>query len=167
MDIPHRLDAQIPYEAQFVQADPGWVLSAAQFDDRSDAYADVEAPALARRGRQPGLNQGALKRAYAYIETHLGDSFTLSDLAAAACVSRFHFARLFRLSTGKSPMEFVLGMRIARAKAILIQHQQTISATAATLGFCDQSHFTRTFRRFTGTSPKRFAVLHTREQAHG
>ena len=60
-----------------------------------------------------------------HIERHIGDSLTLTDIAAAACVSRFHFARLFRVSTGQSPMEFVLAKRIALAPPA-----RTPSATA-------------------------------------
>lgn len=107
-----------------------------------------------------GLSPRALARALDYIERHIGDTLTLADIAGAACISRFHFARLFRVSTGRSPMEFVLAKRIALAKEQLARGPQKISATAASLGFFDQSHFTRTFRRMTGYSPREFCHLH-------
>lgn len=115
----------------------------------------MEAPV---RGR--GLNARALARAMDYIDRHIGDNLSLSDIAASACISRFHFARLFRVSTGRSPMEYVLARRIALAKAQLARGPQKISATAASLGFFDQSHFTRTFRRMTGYSPREFRLMH-------
>ena len=108
-----------------------------------------------------GLSPRALARALDYIEHHIGDTLTLADIASAACISRFHFARLFRVSTGRSPMEFVLAKRIALAQEQLARGPQKISATAASLGFFDQSHFTRTFRRMTGYSPREFCHLHT------
>jgi len=101
----------------------------------------------------PGLSPRALARAQAFIAAHLSESFGLSDLAAAACISRFHFARLFRASTGYSPMAYVLKARMDAAKRMLVAGDQKIAATAAALGFFDQSHFTRTFRRETGVSP--------------
>ena len=107
-----------------------------------------------------GLSPRALGRALDYIERHIGDTITLADIASAACISRFHFARLFRVSTGRSPMEFVLAKRIALAQEQLARGPQKISATAASLGFFDQSHFTRTFRRMTGYSPREFCHLH-------
>lgn len=107
-----------------------------------------------------GLSPRALARALDYIERHIGDTITLADIASAACISRFHFARLFRVSTGRSPMEFVLAKRIALAQEQLARGPQKISATAASLGFFDQSHFTRTFRRMTGYSPREFCHLH-------
>jgi len=107
-----------------------------------------------------GLNPKALARAQAYIEQHLGEAFTLSDLASAACVSRFHFARAFRISMGQSPMEYVLQTRIERAKIALAQGRQKISAAAAEFGFFDHSHFARRFRRMTGVSPREFMRIH-------
>ena len=110
----------------------------------------------------PRLSPPAMARVRAYIEAHLSDAIALEDLAAAACISRFHFARLFRASTGCSPMQFVRQARVARAMRVLVQAPQPISVVALDLGFFDQSHFTRTFRRMTGISPGRF----TREAAH-
>ena len=108
----------------------------------------------------PGLNARALARTHAYIQAHLCQNFTLADLAQAACISRFHFARQFRSSTGHSPMEYVLKLRMEAAKEMLVRGDQKIATTAAALGFFDQSHFTRTFRRMTGFSPRTFSHLH-------
>lgn len=107
--------------------------------------------------QRPGLRACALDRAHAFIETHIGERFTLADLAGAACISRFHFSRLFRLSTGMSPMDYVLKLRIQRAQGMLLAEGRNMSAMAVELGFFDQSHFTRTFRRVTGMSPREFA----------
>lgn len=123
----------------------------------SDEMICPPASACGRRG----LSASALDRTNAYINQHLGDSFGLSDLAQAALISRFHFARLFRESTGHSPMEFVLKARMEAAKQMLKRDDQKIAATAAALGFFDQSHFTRTFRRMTGVSPSAFSRLNS------
>lgn len=104
-----------------------------------------------------GLDPRALKRVRAYIEENVGAAVSLEDLARVAGVSRFHFARQFRASTGESPMGFLLRARVERGKARLRERDATVSRIATELGFADQSHFTRTFRRLVGTSPKRFA----------
>jgi AraC family transcriptional regulator len=98
-----------------------------------------------------------MTRVVAYIEENLGEDLTLGALAGVAYVSRFHFARMFRLSTGCSPMAYVVRRRIERARLQLAQGRQRISDLAADLGFCDQSHFTRIFRRMTGFTPRRYA----------
>jgi AraC family transcriptional regulator len=100
-----------------------------------------------------GLSQRVLALACTYMEDNLGENFTLDQLARAVGISRFHFSRLFRVSTGASPMGYSLRLRIERAKAMLLQSDRRISEIAVTLGFVDQSHFSRTFRRITGVSP--------------
>ena len=127
----------------------------------ASAYLHQNAAAPPHRG----LSRRALRLALTYIEQHLGDAFTLEDLARAVGVSRFHFARLFRISTGESPMEFLLRSRIERAKQILVTSDRRMSEIAATLGFCDQSHFSRSFRRYAGVTPRQFARTYS-EPAH-
>lgn len=117
-----------------------------------------ESPVVAKTPR--GLSRRALNRACSYIAENLGERFTLDDLARQAGVSRFHFARLFRVSTGDSPMAYLLKSRIERAKQMLLQDDRPVCEIAAALGFCDQSHLTRTFRRLTGLTPREFARLH-------
>lgn len=107
-----------------------------------------------------GLNPRAMNRVVTHIEENLGEGLTLSTLAGVACVSRFHFARMFRLSTGYSPMAYVLRRRVERARLQLAQGYQRLSDLAAELGFCDQSHFTRIFRRMTGYTPREYARRH-------
>jgi AraC-like DNA-binding protein len=103
-----------------------------------------------------GLNPRAMARVMAHIEENAGENLTLGALADVACVSRFHFARMFRLSTGYSPMAYVLRLRIERARLRLAQGHEKLSDLAAELGFCDQSHFTRLFRRMTGFTPREY-----------
>jgi AraC family transcriptional regulator len=93
----------------------------------------------------------------AYIDDHIGERISLNELARQAGVSRFHFARQFRLSTGESPMGHLRRVRIERSKGILQSQETTIAEVAARLGFSDQSHFTRIFGRLVGVSPGSFA----------
>jgi AraC-like DNA-binding protein len=104
-----------------------------------------------------GLAGGALRRVRGYINEHIGERISLDQLARQAGVSRFHFARQFRLSTGESPMGYLRRVRIERSKCILQARATTIAEVAASLGFSDQSHFTRIFGRLVGVSPGSFA----------
>ena len=109
------------------------------------------------RTARRGLSRRTLALACSYMEDNLGNNFTLDELARAVSISRFHFSRLFRESTGESPMGYSLRLRIERAKEMLLQNDWRISEIAVTLGFFDQSHFSRTFRRMTGISPGKYA----------
>ena len=98
----------------------------------------------------------AIGRALALIHGNPFDPISLSDLARAACLSRFHFARLFRSRIGCSPMQYVRMQRIESAKELLLDGSN-VAAVAAELGYFDQSHFSRAFRKATGSTPARYA----------
>jgi AraC family transcriptional regulator len=109
-----------------------------------------------RTGSRPGLTEGVLRRVVAFIEANLGERISLEAMAREAGVSRFHFARQFRLSTGESPMAYLRRVRIEQSKCILREGRTTMAGVAARLGFADQSHFTRTFERLVGVAPRDF-----------
>lgn len=112
------------------------------------------APAVAVPVCAPGaLNGRAFDAVREYIDAHLEERVTLERLAAVAGVSRFHFARQFRLRTGESPMGYLLRLRIERAQQLLREGRIAVGRLAVTLGFADQSHFTRTFKRVVGVTP--------------
>lgn len=102
------------------------------------------------------LHGDRLARAIRFIERHFNQPLSLEEMAQAAYLSRFHFARLFRVATGESPMARLRRVRIERAIALMTRGDLTLSEIASEVGFCDQSHFTRHFRRVTGTTPGRF-----------
>jgi AraC family transcriptional regulator len=131
--------------------------AAHDFDAGFAPAAEVLAPTSTPVRPGSGLSDKALERTVAFIHAHLFDNLSLADLARIACVSRFHFARMFRMRTGFSPMKYVQNQRIERAKHLLRHDDSNISTIAATLGFFDQSHFSRVFRKVTGISPGRYA----------
>lgn len=110
------------------------------------------------RPHRAALDERAFERAHSFIMQHLGENISLADIAAAACISRFHFARLFRARTGCSPMAYVMRLRLERAREMLAREDRCIADTAVSLGFYDQSHFSRTFRRVHGMPPRVFRL---------
>ena len=82
----------------------------------------------------------------------------LDELAAAACLSPFHFARAFQRTTGKTPYAYLLERRIARAKDRLSHSSLSLVEIAQETGFATQSGFTRAFTKATGIPPGRFRI---------
>jgi AraC family transcriptional regulator len=101
-----------------------------------------------------------------YIHEHLGHSLSIAELAAVAGMSPYHFTRSFKQTIGLSPHQYVLRTRIEKAKTLLLQGEEPLSALAARLGFSDQSHFTRSFKRFAGVTPQVFIQHHTAKIFH-
>jgi AraC family transcriptional regulator len=77
----------------------------------------------------------------------------LRVLSALVHLSPFHFARLFKRSTGVPPHVFLVRRRIDEARALLATQTAPVAVIARSVGFRTPSHFTTTFRRFTGMTP--------------
>jgi AraC-like DNA-binding protein len=103
-----------------------------------------------------GLSRNRLKRVREYIETHLDDRLTLTDLAGAACLSPYHFSRSFKEAVGIGPQRYVMQRRLERAKTLIRRTNQPLAQIAQQVGLCDQSHLTSIFRRETGETPGRY-----------
>lgn len=103
-----------------------------------------------------GLSRERLKRVRDYIETHLDDRLTLTDLAEVACLSPYHFSRSFKQAVGVGPQRYVMQRRIDRAKTLMRRTKQPLAMIAQEAGFSDQSHLTSIFRRETGVTPGRY-----------
>jgi AraC family transcriptional regulator len=116
-------------------------------------HARTRAPA-AGTGRDPAQLSGRqLDAVLRLIEDDLAAPLTLADLAAVAHVSPFHFARLFRASTGVSPHQYVVQRRVDRARELLVRTAVPLPEVAARCGFADQSHLARQVRRHLGLTP--------------
>jgi AraC-like DNA-binding protein len=103
-----------------------------------------------------GLPRYKLRRVLAYVEASIGGPIGLDDLANVAGVSRFHFHRQFRKSLGVTPHEYVLRVRIERAKGLLTDSDLSVGEVSGAVGFADQSHFSNTFRKLTAMTPRSF-----------
>ena len=101
-----------------------------------------------------GLAPRKLRRAIEYINDHLEHDVALSAIAQAVEMSPYHFARMFKQSTGLAPHQYLLERRIERAKELLANKDLPLAEIAYLLGFSSQSHFTAIFRKLTTTTPK-------------
>lgn len=101
-----------------------------------------------------GLAPWQAKRVVAYIESNIGLSFHVADLASIAQLSISHFSRAFRRSFGQPPVAYVRVRRIRHAQVIMQNTQEPLSRVALDCGMCDQAHFTRVFRKIVGISPR-------------
>ena len=103
------------------------------------------------------LHARAVQRVKDYIRENLQHPITLDALATLANVSRFHFARMFRQSTGLSAMAYLERARMARAQELIRAGGLPMSLVAIAVGYEDQSYFTRRFRLHVGITPAAYA----------
>jgi AraC family transcriptional regulator len=103
-----------------------------------------------------GLSPSKLRQTIAYIQAHLEHTLSLAALADVAQLSPNHFAHLFKLATGQTPHQYVLGCRIARAKQLLAETDMPLSTIGPQVGLTDQSYFTALFRKYVAMTPKAY-----------
>ncbi len=83
-----------------------------------------------------GLSRDRLKRVQDYVETHLDDRLTLTDLAGVACLSPYHFSRSFKQAVGVGPQRYVTQRRLERAKMLMRRTNQPLAEIAQRVGIC-------------------------------
>lgn len=162
-------EAQI--RPQFQMRDPrfqhlAWALRAElEADDASDPlYAEslgtamivrlIEgAPALEGKRRQR-LAPRTAARLVEFVESHLDQRLTLTELAALAELSVPHFKVLFRETFGMPVHQYVVQRRVERARALLLQGTLSASQVALETGFAHQSHMAHWMNRVLGVTPR-------------
>jgi AraC-like DNA-binding protein len=151
-DPVHEHDTKLP---DWLHAD--WLEPAIEATERLGTI--VVLPGQFRRhaelpnGSLPGYK---FRRVVEFIEAHIDQAIRLEQLAAVAGVSPFHFHRQFKRTTGLTPHQYIVRMRIERAKTLLSHSELSLIEVAAQVGFTDQSHFTTIFRRFTSMTPRSY-----------
>ena len=117
----------------------------------------TESPRASRRCIP--LQKWRMKRVTDHVDAQLSRRITLANMAAAAGLTRMHFAAQFRASTGMRPHDFVLQRRIERAQELLRNPELALVDVALSVGFQTQAHFTTVFKRFAGGTPHRWRRL--------
>jgi AraC family transcriptional regulator len=100
-----------------------------------------------------GLTRGDLLRVDACMRARLSEDIGLSDLAALTGLSGAHFCRAFKLSTGRSPYQALIDLRMHHAQELLGRPALSIAEVALACGYAQPAHFAKLFRRAFGLTP--------------
>lgn len=101
-------------------------------------------------------DRGRAVEAAMWLDANCSENIDLTQTAALARLSPFHFLRLFADVTGVTPHQYLLRSRLRRAARLLAADERAITDVALDAGFGDLSNFVRTFHRAAGASPRRF-----------
>ncbi|MFK4727340.1 AraC family transcriptional regulator [Bradyrhizobium niftali] len=100
-----------------------------------------------------GLSPKVLGRAIERLRSDSDADLSLAALASDAGLSRFHFCRAFKESTGLSPHAWLRQHHLEQAMKMLRDTDDSIASIAAALGYSSQTAFAAAFRKLTGESP--------------
>jgi AraC-like DNA-binding protein len=102
-----------------------------------------------------GIAPSQMKSLVGWLREHIEDEITVSLMAAQVGLSAAHFSREFKRSTGSTPWDYVVCMRLDRARESLLSGG-CFASVASQFGFADQSHMARLFKVRFGLSPSAF-----------
>lgn len=94
-----------------------------------------------------------LQKAIQYMETHLLEDITYSDVARDVYVSDYHFHRMFSMITGITPSEYIRNRRLSCAAQELLSTEVKVIDLALKYGYETPESFTKAFTRFHGVTP--------------
>lgn len=110
------------------------------------------------RSKQMHLDQGRFQRVIDYIYDHLDEKIDLDTLSEIACVSPYHWHRVYRSLCGETLAATVKRLRLHRAAGELANSQLAIESIASNSGYSRLQSFNRAFSETFGMPPAKFRL---------
>lgn len=104
----------------------------------------------------------AIRKAQLYIQKNLDEELTLEKISRVACISCFHFHRIFRAFTGESLNHYIRRLRMEKAAGRLKYSEDLITEVALDSGYQTPASFTRAFQQTMGTTPTTYRSTKTK-----
>lgn len=127
---------------------------------RLDALPKAEVPEPA----DPAAGNYIVRQALDYMRTHCHQRLSLSDVADQVYVSQWHLSKLINRHTSQSFLDLLSGMRVEKAKRLLLGSSLRIHEIAEQCGYSDLGHFSRNFKKLTGQTPGEYRDTAVRKQ---
>lgn len=106
-----------------------------------------------------GIAGWQMTRLADYIEANLERNLTIEELASLAGLSSFHFVRMFKLSTGRTPHQYLVHRRLCKARELLVGTDIPVTSIAPMVGYDAPQSLARVFMRETGLTPTQFRAV--------
>ena len=94
-----------------------------------------------------------LRPVISYIDEHFREKIYIEELSAMINVSPDYFTKMFKESIGKTPIDYINGMRVNSAMALLCTTEMSMTEIAEAIGFCNPNYFHKIFKQYMMTSP--------------
>lgn len=89
-----------------------------------------------------------------YFEDHYNEKISLDTIAENTYMSPFYISKIFKSETGDTPIRHLIGIRLERARELLVEEREmSIQEVAAAVGYDDAYHFSKLFKKYYGKSP--------------
>ncbi len=120
---------------------------------RSTAYRLLQLLAQEQAPRPSNSRAAYVAGAISFLNRNFSHPVTIAEAASYVGIDRRYLAEIFRAATGRSPQDYLLNLRVAKAEQLLRETDLSVGAVARSVGYSDALYFSRLFRRKTGTAP--------------
>ncbi len=101
-----------------------------------------------------------IHRVIEHLHRHYADKVAVAELARIAAMSVAHFSRVFRHETGYPPLDYLIRLRLQKARLLLLAGSDNVTEISLKCGFATPSHFAASFQRQYGTTPTDYRKQH-------
>jgi AraC-like DNA-binding protein len=98
-----------------------------------------------------------IKDVLEYMESHLSDLLSISQLSSVACLSPTQFKKVFKQQTSQTVTQYLIKLRMNKAQALLLHTDYPIQIVAESVGYTDMTAFSRRFSLYFGLSPSKYS----------
>lgn len=107
---------------------------------------------------KPSVYKENIKKVIEYMNENYTTGVSCTELSKLIKMNKYRFIRIFKSQTNKTPYEYMLDLKIEKAKKMLKAKDYTITEISMICGFSSHSHFTSTFKKKTGLSPSEYRM---------
>lgn len=151
--LQQMIDAQVIAVNELLYADMNKMIRVQEPFDMLSALMQQDTADVATIDEMPLSSQAELRPINAYIYEHLHDNITSIDVANHLHLNPSYFSRYFKKLTSINFTDYIHLIKIAEAKRLLIELNETAENTAYILGYSDRAYFSKVFKKYTGISP--------------
>jgi AraC family transcriptional regulator len=148
--------ASTPHDGEYLNEQMESILTHILIAQK-DIYRDVMAIKKVKTATRIEIYR-RLQWAMEYIHNHYDETISIDVLASQACLSVFHFKRLFREVFHEAPYQYIRKLRLQKASELLLK-DWPVGDVCKAVGWEDTSSFIRLFKQMMNTTPNRFRKL--------
>jgi AraC family transcriptional regulator len=98
-------------------------------------------------------------KAIEIMQEHYSSNISINDICKMVYLSPSYFKRLFTDYTGKSPYQYLMGIRLEKAKELLREDENSVAEVARLCGYVNSGHFATAFKHYVGMSPSEYRKI--------
>jgi len=101
-----------------------------------------------------------INRAISFLRENYNKEYSLEEVAQTANLSPYHFIRVFKATTGKTPYDYLLDIKVEKACLMLRNKNMSVTEACFMCGFNNLEHFASVFKRKTGMLPSQYKKMY-------